>query len=252
MAMQLTPKKQVLGVAGLTVLALTLAIVFVRSQGAGDSDPDAGDGLSLDDLSPERQPVAVAQAPAADPPNSLDLLDLVRVQRDAVAGTWGFQGRSLFTPRIRWGRLQLPVIPPEEYDLKLQVTRRRGSDALDLGFVYKGRQGMLHLDGWGGELSWVDLTTTYEMDDNLTRKPGRMLPWRKPCTVLLSVRKAGIEVSINGKKSLEWSGEASDLGLQPAYRIPNPKALQIAAWEAVFEISELTLTPVTGTATLLQ
>lgn len=249
--MQLSRKHTLLGMTAAIGMLLVGAGLFVWRRGAGPSDGMEAEIIAFEDLKNERQVTSRSVAQAGQP-STIDLLDLIKVQRDSMAGLWGFQGRSLITSSVPWGRLQVPCVPPEEYDLKMVVTRRRGMKSLDVGFVFGNRQGLIRLDGQEGETSWIELTTGYELDANPTRRSGRLFPWRKARTLDLSVRKTGVGLSVDGKKIIEWSGDASEIGLQPGHRVPNPKALLIGSCDAVFEISEMTLIPVTGSATILQ
>jgi hypothetical protein len=186
------------------------------------------------------------------PPPEIDLLDLVRIERDAVQGPWGFHGEALVTPAVQWSRLALPCNPPEEYDLRIIATRRQGTDSLNIGFVYGGRQGMLMLDGNGGETSWIDLLTPYDLPSNETAVVGKFLKWNRATRILLSVRRHAVNVSIDGAKIIDWKGDPAELKLIPGYRIPDRQALFIGSWDTILAIDELALIPITGKALLHQ
>lgn len=185
-------------------------------------------------------------------PREVDLLEQVRTSRDAVHGAWGFQADSLVSPSVQWGRLALPCIPPEEYDLRITATRRQGTDSLNLGFVYRGRQGMLMVDGNGGETSWIDLVSPYDLPSNETSVVGKFLKWNRPARLILSVRKEGVTLSVDGAKIIDWKGDPAELKLIPGYRVPERRALFIGCWETILIIDELVLVPVTGTPVMLQ
>jgi len=180
-------------------------------------------------------------------PGEIDLLARLELSRDAVHGSWGFQGGSLVSPSAQWARLSIPCIPPEEYDFRIVATRRQGTDSLNVGFLHGGRQGMLMVDGNGGETSWIDLVTPYDLSSNPTAILGKYLKWNRSTQVLVSVRKNGVGVSVDKTRIIDWTGEAAELKLIPGYRIPDRQRLFIGAWETVLLIEELTLIPVTGT-----
>jgi hypothetical protein len=184
--------------------------------------------------------------------SSLDLLDRVQTSRDGIAGVWGFQNRALITPAVRRGRLQLPCVPPEEYDLRFVVTRKRGTNALVVGFVQSGRQGVAVLDGLDGLKSWVFLAGVGSYDSNPTRRDGKLLKWNKEAEVLLSVRRSGVVISVDAKDVVTWKGDPEELSLPSEFAVPHPGALFVGSWETVYQLDEIGLTPITGVPTLLR
>jgi len=50
----------------------------------------------------------------------------VDLAQDTVEGDWILEGTSLISSPGQHVRLQLPVLPPEEYDLKVVLTRVGG------------------------------------------------------------------------------------------------------------------------------
>jgi hypothetical protein len=240
----------VVGVA-VGVLALASSVALVASSAAGTAKP--GD---TEDLVPTRS-LKESRAKRGDAASvvgkekEVDLLDLIQVSKDAVAGEWGFQERSLITGNAKWGRLQVPCVPPEEYDLRLTATRKRGSDSLNVGLVVDGRQTMLAIDGDGGAKSWLFLHPQ-DIAINETIYDGKLLRYNKPMPVVCSVRKTGIQVTVGDKTIIDWKGNKGDLYLLPGYQVPNPKTLILASCDSTFSIGEMVLIPVSGGAQTLR
>ena len=68
----------------------------------------------------------------------------------------------------------------------------------------------------------------------------------KPHTVLVSVRKNNLTVSVDGKLVLTWkSADYSKLSAE--LNVPNTKALYLGNWETVYEITSIQLAIVSGT-----
>ena len=176
----------------------------------------------------------------------VDLLQVIDLSRDAIAGVWRFDGGTLLTPRVQWARLQVPCAPPEEYDLRIVALREQGSDSLNIGFIYGGRQGMLMVDGNGGSTSWVDLTTPYDLSANETAAAGSRLRENRRATIVIAVRRSGVAVSVDGEKVISWGGPPAELKLISGYRIPREDALFVGSWETVFRIFEVSLVPIAG------
>jgi hypothetical protein len=59
-----------------------------------------------------------------DPPatiNGSDLISVITQSRDAERGDWGYSNRPVVAPSTPFGRLQVPVAVPDEYDLSVSV-----------------------------------------------------------------------------------------------------------------------------------
>ncbi len=183
---------------------------------------------------------------------AVDLLDRIDIEKDALVEHWGFQDRSLIIPWNRYSRLQIPCRPPEEYDVRVTVTRKNGMGAFFLGFVYRGRQGVVGLDT-GGDGS-AQLFADSESLPRGTSSASKQMLFRRnaPTAVLLSVRKGGLTISVAGQTTLEWKGEPEDLADSYRFRVPDPRTLFLGSYETVYRIEELVLTPVTGSPEFLR
>src|SRR5258708_5433831 len=79
----------------------------------------------------------------------LNLLTLVDVGQDTVAGTWTSTPRGLqnSTPLVR-SAVQIPYLPPAEYDLTVVVERVESAEAFIIGLVGGSSQFIMVIDGW--------------------------------------------------------------------------------------------------------
>ena len=182
-------------------------------------------------------------APAAGP---VDLLRLIDVNRDSVAGEWALNSRALLcNQKARFARIQIPYEPPDEYDVSLVVERKDGFEVY-LGLSRGPSQFYLAIDDWGGTLTaigWIDGKHTRE-NENLFR--GRVLTNDKPSTVLCSVRKEGVSVTIDGKKITSFKGSFNRLSNSDVLGMPNPRAMFLGCNDGRCTFSRATLTPVSG------
>jgi hypothetical protein len=247
----MTHRKKLSTIVG-TVLGIgVIAFVVIRgavARGASQlNDPTAL--VPEKDLKEVRAPLP--QGPTADG-TSIDLLDLLQFPKDVIAGVWGFQDRALITSGVQWGRLQVPVIPPQEYDLSLKVSRKRGVGSLNIGFVQNGRQGMLVVDADEGKLSYFSVSDTGEPADDETRSVGKVLKWNRECRINLFVRNEKVAVTVDGKTLIEYQGRETRFAFRPGWNVAHPKALFLGTWESIFRIDEMTLKPITGTLTPLR
>ncbi|MGH2690166.1 MAG: hypothetical protein ACRDKW_15375, partial [Actinomycetota bacterium] len=89
---------------------------------------------------------------------TIDLLKLVDPAKDSVQGAWRFEGTALVTGPARFSRLQIPYVPPAEYDLRAVVERKDGSNSIVFGLVAGGRQFCFVLDAFERDTaSGIDL-----------------------------------------------------------------------------------------------
>jgi hypothetical protein len=78
--------------------------------------------------------------------NAIDLLPLIDPQKDAVKGEWTFQKGGLIGDLDKYGRIEIPYQPPEEYDFRVEFSRgRREIAGAGLQFLAKA----------GREFAWV-------------------------------------------------------------------------------------------------
>jgi hypothetical protein len=228
----------------------TLFVVFVAFRIVTNARSFGGDSEDMSALPPPSSLQATRPAPRSvvvPESKEIDLLDLVDTTRDAIAGTWGFQDRSLVTPAIYWGRLEVPCIAPEEYDLKLVVTRKQGINSFNVGVVAGGHQGMIVVDGEEeGKQTSLHLAGSTPHWNNETTRVGKFLKWNRPTPLTISVRKESIALSISDKPVFERKGSPAALLLLPAYRVPHEKVLFFGSWESAFRIESAKLFPISG------
>lgn len=236
------------GVGCACLVSLVLVVALIVRAKATPTDEETAGLIPPKELKNTRPP-ALHRSPAA--PSSLDMLELVDASKDAIAGRWGFQERALITSDVQWSRLQLPCIPPEEYDLRIKVTRKRGVNSLNVGVVLSGKQGMLVLDGWDGRTNCLLLGDGSEPATGDASVPNlKVLKWNKPTELLVQVRRDAVSLAVDGKKLIDWKGEPAELFLPSGYFVPERRALTLGSWETIFRIDEYVLIPVTGQPTL--
>ncbi len=188
-----------------------------------------------------------APAAAADPAGAVDLLKLIDPVRDSVVGIWTFAEGALVSPGGQWNRIQIPYAPPEEYDLTLVGTRTANLESLNIGLVGGGRQFLAILDGWKGTRYGLELVDGRPAQDNETTVLRQLFTNGQKSTVVCSVRKEGVRVSVDGNVLVDWKAGYSRLSLYPAWTVPSSEALLLGCYECVWRIDAMTLLPVAGT-----
>ena len=197
---------------------------------------------------PTRPPIKAgtpAVAEAAPPiPGGVDLLDLLDLRLDVVRGYWGFENRSIVSPAEPYARIQLPVVPPEEYDLLLNVRRKSGDDSLNIGLSAGDKQFLCVLDG--GQCSGLEFIGNKPFHVNETTSKGMKIKPGTSASILCSVRKGRVKVQINGVPVIDWGADYDKVYLQENWGVPNKRAIFVGAWNTVFAVDQIILVPITG------
>jgi hypothetical protein len=189
----------------------------------------------------------------AAPSGPIDLIGLIDIQKDAVAGNWTMDGSTLVTSEVPFGRLQLPCVPPEEYELSFMAARQTGTDSLNVGLAVGGRQFVVILDGMkDGDTAGVDIINFKGFMENETTFKGKLLPKGTACEISCSVHKDKLTVKVNGRAVIEWAADYTKVSKYRGWNVPDGRALFIGSYEASFRIEKFVLTPVSGTASLLR
>ncbi|HVE39025.1 MAG TPA: hypothetical protein VNM14_04000 [Planctomycetota bacterium] len=188
----------------------------------------------------------IDQANASGP--IVDLLKLIDPKKDSVRGAWQFIGPVLSGPVAdAQCQIQIPYIPPEEYDVKMVVERMGGQNEVHLGLAVGDVQFEIILGGDGNcPCSGLQLIDGKGIGLNEATFQGALFSKGKTCNVLASVRRTKILVLVDGKKVVDWKASYRRLSIDTAsWGVPNKKAMFLASWSN-HHISKLTLVPITG------
>ena len=176
----------------------------------------------------------------------IDLLRLVDVDRDKVAGDWTFDGTTLVSPAVQFGRIAIPYIPPEEYDLRIVAERQGRGNSLNVGLVAGGRQVMAIVDGFVPEprsgLDLIDKKPFY--DNETTDRRGLAFSETRPSTVTIAVRRARVRVVVDGRTIVDWKADYSRVSLWAGWFMHRPDTLFLGTWTTPQRIHSLELLPI--------
>ena len=89
----------------------------------------------------------------------------------------------------------------------------------------------------------VTITDGGQLNEKLKAPP---VPEDRPFTIIFSVRKSSVTVSINGKPGDIWKADYSKVSLHPNWRVPNKRCPFIFTWSSSYSITKLFLVAVTG------
>ncbi len=194
---------------------------------------------------------AAAKAKKPGPKVPVDLLRLVDVAKDSVGTLWTMEAGKLVSPGGVSGLIQIPYAPPEEYDLTLVAARVGGHpDALGIGLVAGERQVTVMLDARDGEASGLERIDGKLVHQNDVMTRGDIFPEKAEQTIVCSVRKGRILVTVKGKPLIDWSGDFARLSGHTGVR--EKRGLYLGNSLPVYQIRQLVLTPVSGPGTPLR
>jgi len=173
----------------------------------------------------------------------VDVLALIDPKKDALGGAWEKNGPALLSPTaVAQASLQIPYIPPVEYDLKL-IVERKDIHVLHIGLP----SGDVRIDAdVDNQSTWGNLNFT----DTPTKKcivkyNTSYIPRGKISSIVCTVRRMGVTITIDGKVVLCYEGDINNAKPVPEWKPPNPKALSLGSWGG-WVFTKISLVPVSG------
>lgn len=193
------------------------------------------------------QGVTAAAAPAAPKGGTVDLLSMVDPQLDTVAGSWRIDRKELVGGNAVRARIQIPYIPPDEYDLVVVAQRKSGEQTVSFGLSQGSKQWVVLLDAYIPTYrSAMDSFDGKGGAENETTVQGRQMPSGKPMTFEFKVRKTGVTVIANGKALITWQGDFARLSMPGTWSGLDPRTLVFGYFDGEIRYSKIILTPVSG------
>jgi Leucine-rich repeat (LRR) protein/tRNA A-37 threonylcarbamoyl transferase component Bud32 len=174
----------------------------------------------------------------------IDLLKLVDPKHHVVRGKWAFNDSALVGQREdATACIQIPFVPPDEYELEAIVTRVDGTTGVVLGLVGGGRQFLAVIDDYSGTVSGLALVDGKTTANNETYYRGGVLTNGKPSTIVARVQRAGVTLSCDGQMLVNWKGTLDRLSLHSAWKVPESKQLFLGAITKAMRFDKLVLRP---------
>jgi hypothetical protein len=171
---------------------------------------------------------------------------MIDVKEDAVSGVWRMEGGALISPLERSARIQLPYLPPEEYDLLLNVEYLKGERSLLIGLTWGGSQCNIISDGWAGDITGLELLDGKSANMNETTFKGQLFPASKVCEVVCSIRKDHMTYTVDGTKVIEWKGNPKRLTVWAGFQVNRKDVLFLGANPGSYRFRKITLVEVSG------
>ena len=187
------------------------------------------------------------EAPAAERPDvparwaaALDLLALVDPAKDAVAGAWSRTPEGLGCGREGYARIRIPFRPPEEYDVRMEFTRRETRCGATI-IVPRGERAFTWEMG-------PDSNQNYGIGSIDGRPPGNnatTVPARQALrdgvrhVTILQVRRDRVSAWLDGRRLVDYPTDYANLTLNPDWRVPGSFGVGSCDTPAVFHRIDL-------------
>jgi hypothetical protein len=206
-------------------------------------------------LPPVASTMEVSVSQPTSKPNLIDLkrevnlLEMVDLKADRVAGDWTREGAVLLSPKSFGARIELPYEPPEEYVLTavvepldepngLLLGQRSGNNRFVVLLSYAGGRGEP-----AGALENVDGAN---VSNNETSFRRALFAKGRPSQIVCTVRTEGVTVLCDGQEVISWEGKPERLSLSDYWKTPHDNALLLGAYDCRYRFSRVTLTPIRG------
>jgi len=175
-----------------------------------------------------------------------NLLSMIDLKTDLVVGNWQFEGRALVTPSGAQDLLQIPYAPPEEYDLYVDIVRVQGPGTFVIGLVAAGCHFNLTIDGWNMDITGLDLLDMKSANNNESTVKRTLLPTGKSTSLVISIKKDGVQLVVDGIKTIDWKGNFHRLTLWDNWKVNRNDVLFLGVNGGMFKIRKLSVVEVTG------
>lgn len=198
------------------------------------------------DAQPATPAAASAARPAGPPrlrmpPGAMDLLAIFDPLRNTLAGQWSREGAILVGSAA--ARLAFPQPVTPEYDLTVVAQRTQGNNALIVILPIGSKQVAAVLDGDGAKFSGLSGIDGRGFRENDTSKPGPQLPDDRYFTAVFSVRADRINVTVDGRAVIDWTGAANRVQVPSGWGTPDPREIGLMVVSS-FRFSQVFLAPV--------
>lgn len=182
-----------------------------------------------------------------------DLLELADPAKHTVSGTWTKENGVLLSSKEGRTKLALPYVLPDEYDIKLVLTRVDGRNNFCLNVAHMGKPLTFHLAGWGNKMAGWEMLENKRLDTistNLQR--NNMLENNKRYTLILQMRKTRWAAFLDGQSLVKRDRDVNrSISQYKDLKLPNPLQFGLITVDSAYRLDELKVLEVTGTGKVL-
>jgi hypothetical protein len=186
------------------------------------------------------------------PKQEIDLLALANSKgktEEALwsRGDWKWSDGQLVSPKQLGARLQLPYSPPDEYRLTVVLEPLDEPNGLLIGNVAVGHRfaslfGYRMPDGYASAIENIDGRNV----GNDTTFRGRVFKRGRLSQLVVTVRKDGVSMTVDGRQIIQWRGNPNRLSLSDYWATPDKNAMFFGAYDCRYRFYRATLEPISG------
>ncbi len=224
----------------------------VRSDPSKAPIPPPTGALALDLMKADvAGPVAGSVAVVKTMPDKeIDLLALANPKGKTEEtlwslGEWEWSDGQLVSPKQLGARLQLPYSPPDEYRLTVVLEPLDEPNGLLIGNVAAGHR-FASLFGYrtpGGYASAVENVDGRNVGNETTFR-GRVFKRGQLSQLVVTVRKDGVSMTVDGRQIIKWQGNPNRLSLSDYWATPNKNTMFLGAYDCRYRFYRVTLEPI--------
>jgi hypothetical protein len=216
-------------------------------QAAGDTVQAAGDtGQAVGDTGQQRMPKSEINLLSMANQNRSEEGD-DKLNRLWSVGDWTWSDGVLTSPKRFGARFQLPYSPPDEYRLTVVVEPLDDPNGLLLGNVVGGNQfvSLFSYRTPNGYASAVENIDGRNVGNDTTVR-GSVFTRGQMSQLVVTVRKTGVSMMVDGRQFINWQGSPDRLSLSDYWATPDKKAMFLGAYDCRYRFHRVTLEPLAG------
>ena len=192
---------------------------------------------------------STTSARPVDLENTVDLLELVDLDKDQVQGKWSRDKSILESSKTPGARVELPYQAPEEYELVVVAEPLDEPNGLILGQRSGDHRFLVLLNYANGDqvpVSALENVDGKSVMRNTTSVQRRLLVKGRPSQIVCTVRKQSVTVTCDGHEVISWQGDSKQLSLSDYWKTPTEQAMFLGAYDCRYRFHRVTLTPLSG------
>jgi len=216
-------------------------------QAGGDTVQAAGDtGQAVGDTGQQRMPKSEINLLSMANQNRSEEGD-DKLNRLWSVGDWTWSDGVLTSPKRFGARFQLPYSPPDEYRLTVVVEPLDDPNGLLLGNVVGGNQfvSLFSYRTPNGYASAVENIDGRNVGNDTTVR-GSVFTRGQMSQLVVTVRKTGVSMMVDGRQFINWQGSPDRLSLSDYWATPDKKAMFLGAYDCRYRFHRVTLEPLAG------
>lgn len=210
----------------------------IASQKEKPKVPAAPEPVAVKPAAPATpEPVKFA---AAQKPKTINLLPMIDLSKDIVDGKWSVKDQQLVAEK--YGHIQIPYKPPEEYDFKIVFARMSGGNLVGQIASKDDHFFAWFMDAFDAKVSGVEMLDNKNVTENETTIKGPILKNKVMHTSIVQVRSSGLTILLDGRTVVKLKTDYSKLAVHPNWKLKADGGLGLCcagANVAVFGIVEL-------------